>query len=206
MINQFKVHNLWPIPIYHGEIPVKQEWKDAIINTEYVRTHINNSDISKDRYLLNNIPELKIEIENHLENYVRKYLTIKDNAQFYLLNSWSNIHSPDEKSQIHCHANSLISGVYYPIFPKKSGNICFHRSWGFKNIIDQNINLEYNEHNNITAQQYQINIEEGDIVLFPSHLDHSVDKNNSNEKRYSIAFNIFVRGKFGKEEYILEIK
>ena len=206
MNKEFKVHNLWPIPIYHGEIPVKQEWKDAIINTEYVRTHINNSDISKDRYLLNNIPELKIEIENHLENYVRKYLTIKDNAQFYLLNSWSNIHSPDEKSQIHCHANSLISGVYYPILPKKSGNICFHKSWGFKNIIDQNINLEYNEHNNITAQQYEIHIEEGDIVLFPSHLDHSVDKNNSNEKRYSIAFNIFVRGKFGKEEYILEIK
>ena len=46
---EFKTHNLWPIPIYQGEIPVKQEWKDAVINTEYERTHINNSDISKDR-------------------------------------------------------------------------------------------------------------------------------------------------------------
>ena len=34
---------------------VKQEWKDAVINLEYERTHINNSDISKDRYVLNKI-------------------------------------------------------------------------------------------------------------------------------------------------------
>ena len=33
-----------------------------------------------------------------------------------------------------------------------------------------------------------------------------IKKNNSNEKRYSIAFNFYVRGKFGKEEYQLEIK
>ena len=206
MINEFKVHNLWPIPIYEAEIPVKQEWKDAVINIEYQRTHVNNSDISKDRYLLNNIPELKIEIENHLENYVRKYLTVKDNAQFYLLNSWSNIHGPDEKSQIHCHASSLLSGVYYPILPKNSGDISFHKASIYTNIFHQSIRFEYEETNNITAEQYVVSLKEGTIVIFPSHLDHSVQKNNSNEKRYSIAFNFYVRGKFGKEEYILEIK
>ena len=68
---EFKIHNLWPIPIYDSKIPVKQEWKNFVINLEYDRTHINNSDISKDRYILNNIPELKTEIEKHCEYYVR---------------------------------------------------------------------------------------------------------------------------------------
>ncbi len=150
--------------------------------------------------------QLKTEIEKHCEHYVRKYLTVKSNAQFYLLNSWSNIHGPGEYSQIHCHANSIISGVYYPIFPKKSGGLYLHKSWNYKNLIDQNIMLDFEEYNYITASKYLLDIEEGTIVMFPSHLDHSVEKNNSNEKRYSIAFNFYVRGKFGKEEYELEIK
>ena len=206
MPGKFEVHNLWPIPVYKSVLPVREKWKVLIKGIQYERTHINNSDISKDRFLLNSMPELKKEIEDHCEHYVRKYLTVKNNAEFYLLNSWSNIHGPGEYSQIHCHANALISGVYYPIFPKKSGNLAFHKSWGFKNISDQAIQLEYEEHNNITSGQYVLDISEGDIVLFPSHLDHSVYENKTNENRFSIAFNFFVKGVFGKEEYKLEIK
>jgi len=203
---EFKTYNLWPIPIYEAEIPVKQEWKDVIVNSEYDRTHINNSDISKDRYILNNIPDLKSDIEKHCELFVRKYLTVKDNAKFYLQNSWSNIHGPKEKAQIHYHGNSLLSGVYYPIFPKNSGNIAFHRGTIYNNIFNASIRFEYEEHNNVTAEQYVLGPKEGTIVIFPSHLEHSVEKNNSNENRYSLAFNFYVRGKFGKEEYELEIK
>tara|TARA_B100001093_G_scaffold446071_1_gene450063 strand:+ start:61 stop:678 length:618 start_codon:yes stop_codon:yes gene_type:complete len=203
---EFKTYNLWPIPIYEAEIPVKQEWKDVIVNSEYDRTHINNSDISKDRYILNNIPDLKSDIEKHCELFVRKYLSVKDNAKFYLQNSWCNIHGPEEESQIHYHGNSLLSGVYYPIFPKNSGNIAFHKGSIYNNIFHQSIRLEYEEHNNVTAEKYVLGPKEGTIVIFPSHLEHSVEKNNSNENRYSLAFNFYVRGKFGKEEYELEIK
>jgi len=203
---QFKVHQLWPIPVYEAEIPVKQEWKDAVINLEYERTHINNSDISKDRYILNDIPDLKSDIESHCELFVRKYLTVKDNAKFYLQNSWSNIHRPNEDSQIHYHASSLLSGVYYPILPKNSGDIAFHRGSIYINIFHHSIRFEYKENNNLTAEKYVLNLKEGTIIIFPSHLEHSVEKNNSNENRYSIAFNFYVRGKFGKEEYELEIK
>tara|TARA_E500000178_G_C16974411_1_gene732608 strand:+ start:930 stop:1550 length:621 start_codon:yes stop_codon:yes gene_type:complete len=204
---EFKAHNLWPIPIYESEIPVKQEWKDAVINLEYDRTHVNNSDISKDRYILNYFPDLKEEIEKHCEIFVRKYLSVKNNAKFYLQNSWSNIHFPGEFSQIHHHGNSLISGVYYPIFPKNSGNISFHhRDSTATNLFPQSLMVEYDEDNHLNAGMYYIEIKEGTIVLFPSHLEHKVQENKSNKKRYSIAFNFYVRGKFGKEEYILEIK
>ena len=121
-------------------------------------------------------------------------------------NSWSNIHGSNEYSQIHYHGSSLLSGVYYPILPKDSGNIAFHKNGIYTNIFHQSIRFEYDEVNNLTAEKYVVNIKEGTIVLFPSHLEHSVEKNNSYEKRYSLAFNFYVRGKFGKEEYTLEIK
>ena len=203
---EFKTHNLWPIPVYEADIPVKQEWKDAVINLEYERTHINNSDISKDRYILNKIPDLKKDIELHCELFVRKYLNVKNNAQFYLQNSWCNIHGPNECSQIHYHGSSLLSGVYYPILPKNSGNISFHKGNIYTNIFHHSIRFEYDENNNLNSEAYILDLNEGRILIFPSHLDHSVLKNNSNEKRYSIAFNFYVRGKFGKEEYELEIK
>ena len=203
---EFTTYNLWPIPVYKSHVPVREKWKVLLKGLEYERTHVNNSDISKDRNVLNSMPELKTEIENHCELFVRKYLTVKDNAKFYLQNSWCNIHGPDEKSQIHYHGNSLLSGVYYPIFPKDSGSISFHRGGIYTNVFHQSIRFEYDEHNNITAEQYVVELEEGAIVIFPSHLEHSVQKNLSNENRYSLAFNFYVRGKFGNEEYELEIK
>jgi len=203
---EFKVHNLWPIPIYDSYIPVKDEWKNKIINLEYVRTHVNNSDISKDRNILNSLPDLKKELENHCELFVRKFLRIKNNAKFYLLNSWSNLHSTNESSQIHYHGNSLLSGVYYPIFPKNSGDISFFKTGSHTNIFHQSIRFEYDEDTHVNTEMYKLQLDEGKVVIFPSHLEHKVEKNLSKEKRYSIAFNFFVKGKFGREEYILELK
>jgi len=38
------------------------------------------------------------------------------------------------------------------------------------------------------------------ILLFPSHLTHAVKPNNSNEDRYSIAFNYILRGEYGERD------
>ena len=202
---EFKVHNLWPVPLYQCKIKTKDEWKEKIINLKYNRTNVGNSDISVDRNILDKMPDLKSEIEIHTQNYIRKYLHIKKDLDFYMLNSWVNIHRPNDWSQIHNHGNSLISGVYYPIFPKDSGGIQFHRCNRI-NLFDQCIMMEYDEDTIVNAARYQIDVSEDLILLFPSHLEHSVNKNLSNKNRYSLAFNYYVRGKLGKEEYQLELK
>jgi len=202
----FKVHNLWPFPVYENEIPVKSKWKEFVLNLEYERTHVDNSDISKDRYVLNNILDLKDEIKSHVNNFTEKYLCVKNTADFYLQNSWSNIHKPGENSQIHSHQNSLLSAVYYPIYPKNSGGLRFHRNNLHQNLFHKSITLDYYEYNDLNSDQYVIDIQEGSIVVFPSLLMHDVLKNESNENRYSLAANYFVRGEFGKEEYTLKLK
>ena len=202
---EFKIHNLWPIPVYQSNIETKKEWKDFILGLYYERTHIGNSDISKDRFILDRIPDLKNQINLHCENYVKKYLKIKKEANFYLLNSWVNIHRPNDQAQVHQHGNALLSGVYYPIVPKNSGNLNFHRG-KHKNLFDTSILMEYDDYDNTTAERYEIEVENDLIIIFPSHLEHSVQRNISNKNRYSLAFNYYVRGEFGREEYKLEIK
>jgi len=206
---QFKVRNLWPTPVYEAEIPVEQKWKNIITNFDYERTPIGNSDITKDRYIFENNLELKDleeKIKNHCEIFVKKYLHIKNNVEFYLQNSWVNVHNPNDESQVHYHGNSLISGVYYPILPDGSGNITFHKNHLLTNLFHPCIKIEYEEHDNINCDFCTVDIKEGSIVLFPSHLEHSVERNKTSEKRYSIAFNFFVRGTLGKKEFILDLK
>ena len=48
-----------------------------------------------------------------------------------------------------------------------------------------------------TTSEFFITPEPGDIILFPSHLEHRVLENDSNMPRYSLAFNFFARGTVG---------
>ena len=205
-MGEYKAYNLWPIPVYEGFEPVKSEWLNYVKSTPYERMKVDNGDISIDRYLLERIPDLKNTILNHCEIFTRKHLSVSKNADFYLQNSWSVKHLPGDKSQSHTHGSSLISGVYYLQIPKNSGNLTFSKDQSYTNMFHQSIRFEYDEPNHITCESYSIDVEEGKILLFPAHLSHSVEKNNSKENRYSLAFNLYVRGKFGDEEYQLEIK
>ena len=202
---EFKVHHLWPIPVYAGTIKTKKEWQDSITKLEYVRTHIGNSDISVDRDVIKKMPDLKEEVDRHIFNFTKKYLKVRKGLDFYMLNSWVNIHHPGDVAQIHHHSNSLISGVYYPIVPHTSGDLQLHRST-HKNLFDQCITMEYDDHFNVNSDRYTLDTFTDLIVLFPSHLEHGTQENISNKKRYSIAFNYYVKGVLGKEEYRLEFK
>jgi ectoine hydroxylase-related dioxygenase (phytanoyl-CoA dioxygenase family) len=53
---------------------------------------------------------------------------------------------------------------------------------------------------------WKVQVKNNTIVLFPSSLYHSVDKNESDYERVSIAFNVFARGEFGSEEGLTYLK
>ena len=204
---EFKIHNLWPTPIYQNSFLIDDEVKNFIKNEVYERMSTDNGFITVNRYLLNNdkLTNLKSNIDEHLENYTRKFLDIKDNAQFYMQNSWANRHEPGDWAQAHYHTGSLISGVYYLDVPEKSGDLVFQRMSSYTNLFHSTINIEYNNQNYINEDLQSLNVQTGDIVLFPSHVMHKIRKNESNLPRFSIAFNYFVKGKFGKEEFQLEL-
>ena len=203
---EFKIHNLWPIPVYENTLPVKQEWRDTFNNLKYSRTHIGNSDISDDKYVLEKMPDLKKLIEIELDNFIRKFLEVKDKVTFPMLNSWVNIHNPGDRAQEHYHGNSLISGVYYIDTAENCGGIVMCKSPQNTNLFHTSMRVEYNSANNIQAESYVIPVNEGKIVFFPSHLGHAVEQNNSDKPRVSLAFNFWIKGTLGVEEYKLDLK
>jgi hypothetical protein len=56
---------------------------------------------------------------------------------------------------------------------------------GFKDKIDFN-----NQQQSLYHPRFTPSTEQGDLLIFPSHLEHMVEKVESSELRISIAFNI----------------
>jgi len=199
-VPEFKIHNLWPIPVYENNFEVDSKWLNYVKDITYERVESDNGDISVDRNLLDNniLNGLKEKINYHIDLYTKKYLNVKgfnvspdlkDKVSFYLQESWCIKHKPHDYSHSHYHKGSLVSGVYYVKVPNNSGHLVFQKTSSYVNIFPSAINIEYNDEDLKT-----IDVKEGDIYLFPSHLMHKVNKNLSDDDRYCISFDCFVKG------------
>jgi len=56
------------------------------------------------------------------------------------------------------------------------------------NLVEKNI-----EHS-LYQEVFTPQVNEGDFIIFPSHLDHVIYKNNSDDFRVTIAFNFSIIG------------
>jgi uncharacterized protein (TIGR02466 family) len=132
-----------------------------------------------------------------IEFCARELYAITKDAEFYLTNSWINIFGRGDQAGAHMHHNSLLSGVLYLQAADAGGAIVFHRDMQsqvpFPSAIDPEV-ISYNIYN---SKSWGYQPKTNDLCIFPSVLSHSVQPNNSDEARWSLAFNIFVRGKFG---------
>lgn len=152
---------------------------------------------SKNFNILKDLNYLKDEISNNIKNYLNNIMKLNINFQF--TTSWASKTPPNGYSQKHLHQNSFLSGVYYPIGDK---NFCikFYKKldfWFVKTI----------ESNNLNADQHVITINENSVLmLFPSNLEHSIEKNLSDKTRYSIAFNTLPLGEIGAGDSKINFK
>ena len=190
---KFKVHELWPKPIFDTEIPVKQQWLDFAYNTDYERVYADNGYYTKDKYILNKLPDLKQLILEQVNIFTTNYLKVVE-AEFYFLNSWIVKHDPNDWAQEHMHENSLLSGVYYLNTPKDAGGIVFVKGYGEQEIFPMALTPKVSEYNYVTSKEQTLQVNSGQLVIFPSNLMHRVKENKSDKNRYSLAFNLYCRG------------
>lgn len=152
--------------------------------------------LEEEMNVLESLPKLKSLINKTIKNYIKDVL--KYDVDFFISRSWAQKISGYGEGAKHYHANSWLSGVYYPI-----GNKNF--SISFYNPVRHpwyHPPYEYNEYNSNT---WTITCEDNMLVLFPSYLEHMADKNNSAKDRYSLAFNLIPKGPFGAYDSSLNL-
>ena len=141
-----------------------------------------------DYNIVRNEYKLITDLLNIIDKKCKLFL---NNENIFLLNSWININTKYDYNRLHYHPYSVLSGSIYldiPLYDNETdGRFVFRRCREFEDY-----NMEVHARNldpiykNISES---INPKTGDILIFPSYLQHEVMPHLSKNNRISIAFN-----------------
>lgn len=104
-----------------------------------------------------------------------------------LTEAWLNVNDSRQcMNTEHIHGE-VFSGVFYLQAPEGSGKLSIvnpgiNKMWKGCELVSQK--------NQFTGESIRIEPIEGNIILFPAYLPHSVETNDHDEERISISFNI----------------
>jgi uncharacterized protein (TIGR02466 family) len=124
---------------------------------------------------------------NHFGKSLTKQLSI---PQFYLTSCWLNVNKKGDYNLLHNHPTNDYALVWFIKTPKNCGNLVYQHPQGFS---------EYKFLTSLTAEMqdkyldylsYQVEPVEGNCFLFPSHLYHQVEINQSDDVRISMSANL----------------
>ena len=198
-----KILGLFPTPVYISELnrPLTIEENFFIEKTKLDVHNNEGNKTSNDNYILNNkeFKDIKQELNLRVQDYFDKIISTTNNVTPYITQSWLNYTETNQYHHKHAHANSLVSGVFYIDCKKEYDKIIF-----FKNIYNP-IKLDTKEFNEFNSESWYVEVNTGQIVLFPSHLEHMVQIKKGNNTRISLAFNVFVKGILGNKKNLTEL-
>jgi uncharacterized protein (TIGR02466 family) len=140
--------------------------------------------------------DLKSFFEKSLNDFFQEILKPSTNVCLKITQSWANYTNINEYHHGHNHPNSVISGVFYVNTNENSDKIIFSRN-AHTSITPYAIDTE--EYNLWNANHWELDAEEGSLLLFPSTLYHRVPSVIGEKERISISFNTFFSGEIGRD-------
>ena len=193
-----KVYNLFPVPIFHYKIKnfkkINQELLNYILELQK-KDPIGNNRSNKGGWHSSNFDLVNkgtpINFINEFKDFLKNIITNEFGWEYFphkqrIVAMWAIINKKNSYNVMHNHQNCYLSAAYYVKKPKNSGDITF-----FDPIEAKTYRFPEKEKNtNYSTEIVTINPEVGDLLIFPSYLYHSVDNNLSNEDRIVISFNV----------------
>lgn len=116
-----------------------------------------------------------------------------DNTYFernrLIMNSWANINTNGTFQTFHNHADWALSAVFYVNVPSNMTKL-EHGSITFQDFSSRSMNPNFADLAHVFgAKERRVKVSSSDLLIFPSHLPHSVLPTFVEEPRITIAFN-----------------
>lgn len=185
----YKVHEMFPMIVYQGEIECHDEFKAKNLNSlrEYwFNGYVNESPEYSGRIFVHLNSEYKqffSELRSHVDNYFKLLNTDHTKLDYHIIKSWVGCHLSDETPSIkpHIHNESNLSFVYYLKSDDTSDKFCVNQKTNKNECVEdlfgtseqRNLILGYNRYN---CNVYTITPKEGTVVIFPSNIPHFTQK------------------------------
>ena len=197
-MKDYKVRRLFSTPVFHFEIEnykklntelenyiltLKKKYEKGLKKSNYGGWHspffdlVNNSTVKK----------FVLIIQKFIQKVIIDEIGWKYNSdKVKIAPIWSIVNKKGSFNIQHNHPNAYLSAVYYVRFPENSGNIKFFDPKEQKNIRYPKIK----NYTDMSAAITEITPKEGDLLIFPAYLYHSVGENLSEDDRIIISFNV----------------
>ena len=174
-----QIDGIFPTPLYMfnrgtGISDSEKEEFSEIIG-EGLCSNLYNSTTRNTHIFNNRLSQLRSICEEGIERYVMGIISPREDMDFFITQSWINVTGAGESHQRHCHQNSIISGVYYHKTIEDDSIVFIDPNNGVKDRIWV-LPLENNIFN---SNERILPVKDGDLVLFPSYMEHHVDKNET---------------------------
>jgi uncharacterized protein (TIGR02466 family) len=192
------LHNLFPTPVAFFKTSITDDEKSFIAALD--QTPNSGNTTSKNNYLFRapEMQRLAAEADGCLSEYMKTVYAPKFDVNPYVTQSWANYTNPGQHHHKHAHPNSFVSGCIY--ISAKADRIYFFKE-GY-----QQIKVPTDNFNVYNSESWWLEVNEGDIILFPSSLVHMVETLGDKETRISLSFNTFLRGKIGDPGSLTELE
>ena len=111
-----------------------------------------------------------------------------DPDKIIMTNMWAIINKKNNFNLPHIHPNCYLSAAYYVKTHDGCGRIKFTNP----NLASRQRSPLIENKTDFNQNGIEIDPKEGDLLFFPAYLTHEVLRNNSEEERIVISFNIYV--------------
>jgi uncharacterized protein (TIGR02466 family) len=203
-----KVHNFFPLSILQDQIKLTDEEKINLINDiRIMKSNSQNSDHKLNKaswtgdtqgheYIYNNpkFSNLFEEIKKKIHIYLDFLKIDQDQIETYIQRSWATISVDSEVISKHQHLQSHLSFAYYLKKNKEDSNFIIYDDekknefipglFGSRTLVQKKLIQQITL---ATATKISLDIQEDDIVIFPSKTPHSTDQIKTNTERISIS-------------------
>jgi len=179
-----KVHELFPLVVYQGEIDCHKEFKSKHLESlkqYWFNGYENESPEFSGKIFVHLQEQYKSFFESlkrNIDEYM-KYLNVDyTKLDYHIIKSWVGYHKDDTPElKPHYHNESNISFVYYLDTNETSDKFCVNQRHNRNEVIgglfetseQRNLLTGFNRYN---CNYYTITPKEGTVLLFPSNVYH----------------------------------
>jgi len=199
-MNNKETLNFFPQPVFKYKVNNFKEYneklseyiynlnrqdKDGVQRSNRGGWHSNSFKL-KDTNSIQN--KFAIETTKYVFDAIQTYGWVLEPDKVICTEMWAIINKKDNFNIMHTHPNCNLSAAYYVKAPKDCGKFTIENPHSISkhNYPASNRKTEFN------SKLEKLDIEEGDLFIFPAHLPHGVEENKSDEDRIVISFNIII--------------
>ena len=189
---------LFPQPVFKYQIENYQKINEDLVKYIYELNKKDNVGVQKsningwhskpfDFKEKENIPnKFYAHINNYIKDVFSKFGWEYNETKVICTSMWAIINKKGNFNIEHTHPNNYLSAAYYVKAPDNCGDFKATNP----NILNRHVRAKAEKANELNSNSVSIKINEGDLLIFPAYLPHSVEENKSDEDRVIISFNI----------------